>query len=180
MFEIFYECGIVERIVMMNALRPMLVERYPRAHDASRKLRDDLGRRVQEPGQFARFMYLCQALDEAEPVVRWLETYEFKDRMLELVVRDASVYGCAVHAGAEASFARRIDVSKLASETMRADGTVRSREELEAILSVLADDLVTPRRALLAVGRAEDEARLNVLLASITAECAPHLLTTRH
>lgn len=135
MFEIFYECGIVERIVMMNALRPMLVERYPRAHDAILKLRDDLGRRVHEPGQFARFMYLCQALDEAEPLVRWLETYEFKDRMLELVVRDASVYGFAVRASAEASLARRIDVAKVEAstraefETMRADGTARSSRQ---------------------------------------------------
>lgn len=172
-----------ERTLMVFHLLPKLVASHEPARVEFAQLRDSLNSQLHEAPAFVRWIQLCDALDDGEPVVRWLETVDLDTPTTFLATSDERVYRLAERAGAMSSFARIVDLprieAKLREGIMRELKEVPSTQptEFAAMMREPLLKLLEPAsRALRAVGRFDDEAKLAALIASLPAELAQNVL----
>ncbi|MGV3619873.1 MAG: hypothetical protein ACO1OB_03595 [Archangium sp.] len=170
MVVLWREGTLHERALSVQTLLPKLAALHAPAREEFTKLRDGLTAHLHQPPAWVRWIQLCHALDDGAPVVQWLQTVSLDTPTVRGAVIDERLFELAQRAGAVSSFARIIDVVKLEAELRNAidemtgdvsDLPVEHRGEfVEKVIETTTGVLDSPRRALLAVGRVGDEARL--------------------
>ncbi len=153
----------------VRQLVPQLAAKYEPARVEFTKLRDGLTSEVHTPRGYVRWIQLCNALDDGAPVVKWLETAELDVRTVQSAIGDERVYKFAERAGALTSFTRLVDLERI--ERSLRDELRDCAEDLGELLAMgLVMTLELPRKALLAVGRVEDEEKLAALIEQLVTE----------
>lgn len=161
-----------ERTLMVRRLLPKLATSHPPARAEFQSLRDGLTPHLDEPPAYVRWIQLCHALDEGAPVVQWLEAVALDAPTVPIAMSDERVYRFAERAEALASFARLIDVKRVEANARR-ELSAHPPARNEELLMSLIQHFELPRKALLVVGRVEDETKLAALIETLATEFAP-------
>lgn len=159
-----------ERAMTVRKLLPKLAAQHAPAREAFIELRDGLSAKLNEPPAYVRWIQLCHALDDGAPVVQWLETVDLDAPTTRIAMSDERVYRFAERAEALKSFARIIDVARTEAGLRKEINELPPASRGEALIVNLVATFELPRRALLAVGRVEDEAKLAALIETLVTD----------
>lgn len=162
-----------ERTLMVRRLLPKLATSHPPARAEFQSLRDGLTPHLDEPPAYVRWIQLCHALDDGAPVVQWLETVDLDARTVQIAIGDERVYGFAERAEALGAFARLIDLKRAEADARRQLADDPTARHDDSLVMSLVHHFQFARKALAALGRTEDDARLVALIETLARDFGP-------
>lgn len=166
---LFREGDFKERTLTVRKLLPKLAASHPPAREAFVQLRDALTSELDQPPAYVRWIQLCHALDDGAPVVQWLASVDLDSPTARIAIGDDRVYRFAERAEAMNSFTRLIDVNRIEAG-LRKELAALNTNNVDNLAMSLVATLELPRKALLVVGRVDDEAKLAALIETLASE----------